>query len=289
MKYCCEKCELVFPKKSNYDRHMNRKTPCVKEEKEQYDTDRRTCEYCEELYSSANAAKVHMNICKKKPLETHESEPDLKEVINKLCMEIQEMKEKMNGQTTIINNNTNNIQQNIIVMPYGKEDLSFLTLKDYKKIFGKGCYSIPEILKLIHCNDDKPEYMNVYIKNYKDEYILTFDGKDWNVEKKDDILNNMLMSKKYLLESKFEDFQGELPKHAIDMFHKFLERSDDNEVISNIKDEMKNMFYKNRKHVIKDIKKVKAIKNIMTAQDEIIAGKMIVSEKKPKKKITTKK
>jgi hypothetical protein len=294
MIYCCEKCKAVFSQKSNYDRHVNRKTPCIAEEKEQFDIDKRTCGYCCELYSSPKTVKVHMNICKKKPLEIQlTKDEELKQLIVQLNdklteqnNEIKEMKEKMNGQTNITNNiNTTNNIQNIIVMPYGKEDLSFLTLKDYKNIFGKGCYSIPEILKLIHCNDDKPEYMNVYIKNYKDDYILTFDGKDWNVEKKDDILNNMLQSKKYLLESKFEDFQEELPKHAIDMFHKFLERSEDNEVISNIKDEMKNMFYKNRKHVIKDVgnpKKVKAIKNTPNIPIANIKNNNV--EKKPTKK-----
>jgi hypothetical protein len=293
MKYCCEKCKTEFPQKYNYDRHVNRKTPCVAEEKEQFDIDKRTCSYCCEIYSSPKAVKVHMTTCKYKPTPDEElkqfivklgdklteQNSKLTEQNNKLTEEIKEMKEKMNGQINI----TNNIQQNIIVTPYGKEDLSFLTLKDYKKIFGKGCYSIPEILKLIHCNDDKPEFKNVYIKNYKDDYILTFDGKDWNVEKKDDILNNMLASKKYLLESKFEDFQEELPKHAIDMFRKFLERSDDNEVIDNIKDEMKNMFYKNRKHVIKDIgntKKMKAIKDVVNTP----VVKTIPIEKKPTKK-----
>jgi hypothetical protein len=148
-------------------------------------------------------------------------------------------------------NNTINVQQNIIVTPFGKEDLSFLTLKDYTKIFNKGCYSIPEIVKLIHCNEDKPEFMNVYIKNFKDEYMFTFDGKDWDIEKKDDVLNNMIENKKNLLESKFDDMQDSLPQYAINMFKKFLERSDNNEVKNSIKDELKNMFYKNRNCVSK--------------------------------------
>jgi hypothetical protein len=274
MIYCCEKCKTEFPKKYNYDKHMNRKTPCIPEEKEQYDINKRTCPHCEDMYSSPQYLKTHMLTCKFKPT----GEDELKQIIAQLSNEIKELKE-VHKQPNIINNTNNTyIQQNIIVAPYGKEDLSFLTVKDYAKIFNKGCYSIPEILKLIHCNDNKPEFKNVYIKNYKDEYMLTFDGKDWNVEKKDVILNTMIESKKYLLESKFEDFQEELPKHAIAMFHKFLERSEDNEVIDNIKDEMKNMFYKNRKHINKDIKKVKIIKN--TPEVPI--------EKKPTKKQITK-
>jgi hypothetical protein len=262
MTVICEKCDGEFESMWYLNRHLKRKTPCNKEEKEKYDLDCRTCEYCFGVFSTVCRKQTHLPICKQKPTEVNELKQIIAQLNDKLNKQNIEMNTKLDNiskkieiPTTI--NNTTNIQQNIIVIPFGKEDISFITLKDYKKIFGKGCYSIPEILKLIHCNDSKPEFMNVYIKNYKDDYILTFDGKDWNVEKKDDILNNMLQSKKYLLESKFEDFQEELPKHAIDMFHKFLERSDDNEVINCIKDEMKNMFYKNRKHVIKDINNTK--------------------------------
>jgi hypothetical protein len=109
----------------------------------------------------------------------------------------------------------------------------------------------------------------------------------------------MLESKKYLLESKFEDFQEELPKYAVDMFHKFLERSEDNEVINNIKDEMKNMFYKNRKHIIKNAKNISNTKKKITyvpAEDmDKLEEKLEIQkltenklenklEKKPKKK-----
>jgi hypothetical protein len=212
----------------------------------------------------------------------------------------------MDNPNITTNVNIQNIQNNMIVIPFGKEDLSFLTLKDYKKIFKKGCYSIPEIIRLIHCNDDKPEYMNVYIKNFKDEYMFTFDGKDWDIEKKDVILNNMIENNKNLLESKFDDMQNELPQYAITMFKKFLERSDDDEVINNIKDELKNMFYKNRNHVIKNIKilkntkKIKEMKEItngtVTLEDvnthtNINNGLMIKNEnneKKPKKKVLQK-
>jgi hypothetical protein len=161
--------------------------------------------------------------------------------------------------------------------------------------------------------------MNVYIKNFKDDYMFTFDGKDWDIEKKDVVLNNMIENKKNFLESKFDDVQGSLPQYAITMFKKFLERSDDNEVIDNIKDEMKNMFYKNRNHVIKNVattqerlkKNKKTIENNLIEQpqnDIKINGKksakkvimkieqidistptdnVIMNEKKPKKKANT--
>jgi hypothetical protein len=168
MSVICEKCDGVFESIWYLNRHLKRKTPCNKKEKEKYDLECKTCEYCLGVFSSVCRKQTHMSICKHKPTEVEE----LKQIIVKLSEQNIEMNtkldnisKKMSGQTNITNNNY--IQQNIIVTPYGKEDLSFLTLKDYKKIFNKGCYSIPEILRLTHCNDDKPEYMNVYIHNIK--------------------------------------------------------------------------------------------------------------------------
>jgi hypothetical protein len=288
----CEKCKESFPSLYYYNRHINRKTPCIKEEYDQQKKDEKTCEWCCEEYSRPYTLKIHMAKCKKRPSETDE----LKQIIAKLndkmdkqYEELKDMKSKISG--TIINNTTNNIQQNITITPYGKEDLSYLTLKDYTRIFRKGCYSIPEILKLIHCNENKPEYMNVYIKNFKDEYMFTFDGKDWDIGEKDIILRKMIESKKYLLESKFDDVQDKLPQYAITMFKKFLERSEDNEVINNIKDEMKNMFYKNRNHVIKNVttahkrsskKTIEDKKNLTETQNDDLV--IINVEKKPTKK-----
>jgi hypothetical protein len=69
------------------------------------------------------------------------------------------------------------------------------------------------------------------------------------------------------------------------MFTKFLERTEDSEVINNIKDEMKNMFYKNRKHVIKDVKKLKTItNNIIDNNDKMSLEDIQSIEKKPTKK-----
>jgi hypothetical protein len=287
MKYCCEKCKENFPSKFNYERHINRKTPCVPEEKEQYDIERRSCQYCPKILSTAHTCQVHMTTCKYKPSEVEQLKQIIIQMNDKLTNELKEIKDKVdkpNNITNVTNIQNNNIQ-NIIVAPFGKEDLSFLTLKDYKKIFNKGCYSIPEIVKLIHCNDSKPEFMNVYIKNFRDEYMFTFDGKDWDIEKKDVVLNNMIENKKNLLESKFDDMQNELPQYAISMFKKFLEKSDDDEVIANIKDELKNMFYKNRHHVIKNVKSVKKVKEITNDISTIAVAKDIGVEKKPKKKI----
>jgi uncharacterized C2H2 Zn-finger protein len=280
MSFTCEKCDAEFKAKGDYNRHLNKKIPCGKEERVQYKITKRTCLYCEVLYADVQSVGKHMKICPLRPSETDE----LKQIIAQLSNKMDNMSQQMEKmQPTTINNNIqniNNIQNNnIVIVPFGKEDLSFLTLKDFSRVLRKGCYSIPELLKLIHCNDDRPEFMNVYIKNFKDEYMFTFDGKDWGVEKKDDVLANMIENKKNFLESKMNDMSEELPKYAITMFQKFLERSDNDEVIANIKDELKNMFYKNRKHVTKNPKQITNTITSMPVKVNEVEGK------KPKKKV----
>ena len=251
-KYKCDMCDETFKFKSLFDRHVNRKIPCCPDKKAELKIDNCTCEYCNKKLSRPQHLQRHLQICKEKPTKIEKLEQIILELKNEI--------KKNNDKPNVTNNNTY-IQNNIIVLPFGKEDISFITLEDYKNIIKKGCYSIPELMKLIHCNNNKPEYRNIYIKNYKDDYILTFDGTDWNIEKKDDVFGNMIENKKNFLESKYEDFHDELSKPAKSAFKKFLERSDNNEVINNIKDELKNIFYKNRNHVIKKVTKVKKLKN----------------------------
>ena len=259
MKYICEKCDMEFNQKSNYERHINKKIPCVEEEKTLYDIQNRTCIYCQKLFTYKKNLTRHIATCK---FKNKNNNNNLEQMIMLLNNKIDNLQTNTNN-TNITNhiNIQNNIQQNIIVNPYGKEDMSHLTTDDYKNILKKGCYSIPELVKYVHCNNKKPENRNIYIKNYKDDYILTFDGTDWNIERKDDVFGNLIEQKKNFLEGKYNDYCSELSKPARSAFKKFLERSDNNEVINNIKDELKNEFYKNRKH-FKKIQKPKKLKEV---------------------------
>jgi chromosome segregation ATPase len=108
MKYCCEKCDFNFSKKSNYLKHINRKTPCVLEEKEQFDLNKRTCEHCEELYSTVRSMKVHMSTCKKKPPEEQIIDTQ-KTKFEEIISQLEEKLEKQNNEledlkTKLLNN-----------------------------------------------------------------------------------------------------------------------------------------------------------------------------------------
>ena len=268
MIYTCEKCGVKFSRKSCYTQHMNRKTSCVESEKLKQDICNKTCMYCKRVFSRPIKMKEHLSRCKSKPTKTEE----LTELMLKLTEKIDDQNKKIDNlqNKQNITNNTVNIQQNIIVTPYGKEDVSHVTFEDYAHIFTKGCYAIPEFVKYIHCNDKKPENRNIYIKNYKDEYILTFDGIDWNIERKDDVFGNLIENKKNFLESKYDVYCDDLPKPAKILFKKFLDRSDNNEVINNIKDELRNEFYKNRHYIKKQSNIIKKKEKKLTKKNKTV-------------------
>ncbi len=59
----CPKCELVFNNRTLYNRHMNRKTPCdlVIDE---YDNTKCRCIYCNRTYSTKSSLTRHLKVCK---------------------------------------------------------------------------------------------------------------------------------------------------------------------------------------------------------------------------------
>jgi chromosome segregation ATPase len=108
MIYCCEKCKTEFSKKSNYLKHLNRKTPCVPEEKEQYDLNKRTCEHCIKTFANTNCLTLHKNICKKKPPKEQLIEIQKDKLIeiqkDKLIEIVMKFEKKINDQNKELTN-----------------------------------------------------------------------------------------------------------------------------------------------------------------------------------------
>lgn len=206
------------------------------------------CTYCNNTFTRSYSLKRHMDRCKIKKQSDNDQETLMK-IINEKNEEIRALKEMYknpnnmqvnnNSNNTTNNtvnnttNNTNNITNNTInnieiqLLAYGQEDLSHLSDHEYKKLINRGYQSVQELIKVIHFNENKPENHNVYISNMRDKYVIKFNGKQWELDNKTEIVNELYTEKKELLEEKYQELYKGLSKYAIGKFSRFLQDIED--------------------------------------------------------------
>jgi hypothetical protein len=107
-----------------------------------------------------------------------------------------------NNTNTVNSNNTINIQ----LVAFGKEDKSRLTNREILKILNKGYHSVPELLKAIHFDENKPENHNIYISNDRSSVMHVFDGEKWNVVDRNETIRNLFDDGRNFLLTKAEEF-----------------------------------------------------------------------------------
>jgi hypothetical protein len=151
------------------------------------------CDYCDKDY------KYRQGLCKHRLKCPHYiKEKEIREELSISRTELTRLKDKLFHKTVsnknnkkaikkIINNinnstnnnttnNTNNIQINnhIHINPLGKEDLSFITTKDKRRILKCKYDGFIELTKLIY---SKPENMNFYKPNKKEDVMAYINEK----------------------------------------------------------------------------------------------------------------
>jgi FtsZ-binding cell division protein ZapB len=128
--------------------------------------------------------------------------------VHNLEQEVKELKTKNNIE---VNGDINiNCQVNIIA--FGKEDLSYLTIDQIKTILKQGLKGPEKYVEMIHCNKDKLEYKNIYISNRKnkDNSIMLYDGTGWKLCESSCI--DRLRDKGIeFMEEKYEEIKDQLP------------------------------------------------------------------------------
>ena len=129
----------------------------------------------------------------------------------------------VNGDMNTNNQNTvNNIHNDIKIIAYGKEDLSFITDDNYRLLLNKGFKSVQNLVEYIHLNQNKPENQNIYVSNMRDNYVLIFDGNQWQLKERDDVLQEMIENKTDILSEKFDELIKTLDESTIKKFKRFL-------------------------------------------------------------------
>ena len=278
VEYNCNLCKKTFDHKSAYGRHLNRQKSCVAGQmvgqiqmpsknilNENDDIDRKndnSCMYCDKIFTKRFNLQRHLtNGCKKeasyiKNITESNTSNELSKEINILKQKILELENK---QSTITNtNNSNNVNNsnnntnngtinNIVINQYGKEDMSHITLQDFKGLFSRCNSCVPFFVELLHFNKDKPENNNIYISNMKSQYLMMYDGAKWKLADKNSTIDDMYDDKCEILINKYEDLKDHLDDTIMNKFNKFLNKYE--EMKNNVTKDIKLVLYNNRNNI----------------------------------------
>ena len=266
MEFKCERCGYSSIYKSALLNHLNKKNICkpilsnknrdelIKNFKPTY-IKKLQCSKCDKEFSSKSSLSTHKKVCKINLLKTFELQiKEMKEQIKLL-----EKKTKSTGNTTI-NNTVNNT---ININAYGTHKPT-INYEQFEKLLRIGAYkAIKTLIDVNHFNRDRPENMNFYISNYKDNIGRIFDGESWIIKDGDHLVDEIYDLYQTLVDSVIEDLQDssdeernkieEKMSNAIELWCK---RTNNNKFINGIKEDLKKHFH-GKKEIVKKIHNIK--------------------------------
>jgi hypothetical protein len=274
MKFKCECCNYSTDDKSNFNKHIISKkhklveskvvvsqklveiSPVVAKVSHEI-TNLFKCKYCEQGYKHKSSLSKHIKYsCTKNKTE------DLTELVRLLNLQLEQQKnefetklqtqtkqiEKLmdkleinnytNSNNTIINNVTNNIN----LLNYKDTDTSHLTNIDYKKCLEKASRCVLKLIEKVHFNPDKPENMNIYISNMKNNYMMMYKENKWNLVTKEE-MDSVYNHKEDLI---IEWFNLNKDPDLIKYFERYMNLKDDKPTVETIQEEYKLLLFNNR-------------------------------------------
>ena len=208
-----------------------------------------TCRYCDKMYKYKQGKYKHEQSCKNKELkednnkiaklekENLEIKNTLSELL-KLCKIHPKTLQKINNQ--LVNGNNNNINNGTInntinnktvnIVKFGTEELNkILTQSEILKILNRKMCSLEESIKMIHFNNNRPEFKNIYITNLKDMYAYIYDGNKFIAVLKSDILETLVDNHIENIEYSADEYKEKLNDKTIEVLNKFIEKMNNEE------------------------------------------------------------
>ena len=189
------------------------------------------CKFCTKVFNTRQSKSRHENsYCHNKNVSTLTNEHLLKQ-----------LEEKDKQISALIKN----VDQSIL--PYEDTNRQFLTDDMISVCMQKQNRCIPEIIKLVHFSDHT-ENRNLYIRNLKTGYIITYDGQEWVIKDNDDMLDKIISDNEKFMHTKFMEWyddgiKKQKYKNAIKKFEKYLDQSTNQNLINRVKKELKIMLY----------------------------------------------
>ena len=156
-----------------------------------------------------------------------------------------------NNNNATINNTTNNITNNIV--SFGDEDLTKISDKVYQHLLSKGYMSVPEFIKYLHFNKNKPENHNILLSDFTRNYLNVFNKNKWELKNKKETMDKLFDDKHDKL---VEYYKMDCPideKHKFTSFKNYTKDMKDDEKKVKLKQSLLNdvsLYMYNKKNLI---------------------------------------
>lgn len=278
VEYKCERCQTIFTKKSNYERHINRKNECDGKVKNN------ECEYCGNCYSRKDSLKRHYTTCEKK--EANQININ-KSKINMDKSKINGRDENTNIDKKIIDSVINNINGNengsinvdnrkIILLNFPPSETNVMEVLD--KILASDENINIAIIKNVNFNKEKPENHNIYYPDIKSSYGEVYTDDRWNNKKIDEILNLLLLNNSENLNKIFKKLGNFLNDETKEKIQAGISDFYNGDIRKKIKSYLKAILFDGRDAVKKTKKEVAS--NLIINTEYEIKNNAICDEKK---------
>ena len=219
------------------------------------------CKYCNNIFNIRQTRWKHEQKCKIKYDEINKlklincnlhNEIELLKKNNNQIISTNKIINNNNNNNTVNNNNNNTINNTINIVKFGTEKLSeILSEKEMLKIIARiaGVYthqrwvtkfinnSINESIKLVHFNDKRPEFKNIFIKNLKDKYLQIYNGDKFVTEIKYNHLYEMIDNHIYNIHKFVNNNKNKFDENQLIKTEKYLKQIEEDAkcVINKIK------------------------------------------------------
>ena len=276
VEYKCDKCNKIFARKYDFNKHQKRKFPCKSKEptsiqnipenthdipeiypkiSEKLENNIK-CVYCNKIFVYKSGLYRHIKLrCKVKKEHDEEKQKifdrlvkevdEIKNDNKELKDEINKIKSKTKKKITIKNSNINS-NNKIQIIAFGKEDFTKLDNNEFIKILMKGYYSTVELANKMHFNPLLPEYHNIYIPNITSKYTMISNGSEWILTPSIETIDNLYDNNKCIIEDKMKELVDLIPYVFIAGLERWLRTQDNDKRILRVKDELKLLLYNKR-------------------------------------------
>ena len=174
----------------------------------------------------------------------------------KLRNKMEKIIQKQSTTNINITNNTNNTNNNKVINnnlilninSFGKENLSHITLADYKKYLSGFFPGFIKFIEKVHFDENMPENHNINITNIKSKYLHIYENNQWTIKEKVDVLDKFINKKYNVLVDKCEELEEKkkLSEKIIDNTMQFIQNYKNKEAQNNTKNNVQIMLYNNR-------------------------------------------